>query len=321
MVDHLTTPKNLLNYADQQYPGNLWIPEHFPYFKEYIWYLTLSRKIKDLPIDIIHNATQFYTRGKFRQKYIMTCMDTIPYTHPTYMNPLTRLYGRLLPGCAKSADQIICISKNTEKDLVRIVPETKGKTAVVYPGINRMFQPGNRTRREDLILYVGSIDPRKNVPVLIKAFSELTKNTTLCIVGKLGWNHRPVMDIARDYGVAGRVMYGGYLSYAATLSLYQKATMLVYPSLYEGFGLPPVEAMACGCPVIASNTSSLPEAVGDAGILVDPTVDNLKESMRVLLDDPSLRREYSRAGILRGQMFQWPDKAKQIEEVYRSVLE
>ena len=323
MIDHLPVQKILLNNKEVPITGNVWIPEPSPYFKDYLWYLNLARRTRDVPVDIIHNATQFYTRGKFRQKYVMTCMDTIPYTHPEYMNPLSRIYGRLLPGAAKTADRIICISRNTERDLIKAVPKTEGKTTVIYPGISPIFKPDpSISRNFNMVLYVGSIDPRKNVEMLIQAFAELKDDYSLWIAGRYGWgNSLTVPQLAAKWGVLERTYYLGYVPASVKLQLYNMATVLVYPSLYEGFGLPPVEAMACGCPVIAFDNSSLPEACGNAALLVKNN--NFKHFVALLmaiLEEESWQRGYSKLGIQNAAKFNWSDKAKEIMKVYEEVL-
>jgi glycosyltransferase involved in cell wall biosynthesis len=221
--------------------------------------------------------------------------------------------------------------------LFGIPPE---KVEVVYLGICENFRPlpegeveAFRKKRglpERFILFVGTIEPRKNLTRLIEAFSLLSPLSPLpfpfsplplVIVGAKGWLYEEVFAKVEELGLEREVIFPGYIPWGELPLWYNAATIFVYPSLYEGFGLPPLEAMACGTPVIASNASSLPEVVGDAGILVSPgDVDGLAEAMKLLLSDETLREDLSRRGLRRAKGFSWEKTAEKTVQVYLRAL-
>src|SRR5262249_14493042 len=152
---------------------------------------------------------------------------------------------------------------------------------------------------EPLILYVGTLEPRKNLPTLIRAFAAIRAATgaTLVIAGGRGWFYDEIFRTVRELGLTDAVRFPGYVPDAELALWYNSARVFVYPSLYEGFGLPALEALACGVPVVAANTSALPEVVGDAGLLVDPQSEAaLAEALRTVLTDPALAARLAAAG-------------------------
>ena len=141
------------------------------------------------------------------------------------------------------------------------------------------------------------------------------------MVGGKGWKYTKIFDLIEELNLKNEVIFTDYVSDEYLVKIYNAADLFVYPSLYEGFGLPPLEAMACACPVITSNTSSLPEVVGDAGIMIDPNdVDSLTESMLKILTDNQLREEMSRKSLERAKMFSWKKTARETWKVYEDVL-
>jgi glycosyltransferase involved in cell wall biosynthesis len=174
------------------------------------------------------------------------------------------------------------------------------------------------------VLAVGNKQPRKNLPRLVQAFSSLAAEMpepALVIAGQSGWQGSEVKNVVKEIGLGGRVRFIGFVPGADLPALYSGAEVFCYPSLYEGFGLPPLEAMACGAATITSNTSSLPEVVGDSALTVEPTsVADLAQALRVLLDNEAMRREYSRRGIERAALFSWDRTARMTRDVYDAVL-
>ena len=206
---------------------------------------------------------------------------------------------------------------------------------VIYEAPRRFFHPlpdvDLRPRlekrfglRRDFALFVGTIEPRKNIPTLLSAFQQLLDHyhpeIDLVLAGAPGWLTDEVRGLVGRLGLTGRVFFLGRVSDEELVWLYNSARIFVWPSFYEGFGLPPLEAMACGAPVIASNVSSLPEIVGDAGLLVDPTnVDELTVAMWRLLSDEALRQELIAKGQVRVARFSWERAARETLELYRRV--
>jgi len=251
------------------------------------------------------------------------------------------LFTRLSAGKAR---RVIAISQSTQRDVVRLLGVPPDKVEVVYCGLDEAFRPLDedrvaafRSKRglpERFILFVGTIEPRKNVTRLIEAFATLRPcdpatlrpcdpaTLKLVIGGAKGWFYEDVFARVEELGLEDKVMFPGYIP-ASELPLWHNAAELfVYPSLYEGFGLPPLEAMACGTPVVAANTSSLPEVVGQAGLTVDPLdVEGLAEAMRRALGDEALRQEMRERGLQRAKGFSWTKTAQETVQVYRRAME
>ena len=172
---------------------------------------------------------------------------------------------------------------------------------------------------------VGTLEPRKNVVALIRAFKKLKRkgcqDYKLVIAGEKGWLYKQIFNEVEHAGLKNEILFLDVVRDEDLPMLYNCADIFVYPSLYEGFGLPPLEAMACGIPVITSNTSSLPEVVGDAGIMVDPAdVNSLCKSMYILLNDKELWNRMSIMGRKRSKLFSWENTAKKMLEIYDEAI-
>lgn len=228
------------------------------------------------------------------------------------------------------ARRLVTISKSTADDLAFHFPQCAEKIRVVYPGIDPELRPGLPAEiaetREELgapegyILYVGTLEPRKNVALLLDAWEGLRADDPsllpLVLAGPYGWGSERLarrIEALAPLGVRslGRVERG------RLVRLFQAARVFVYPSVYEGFGLPPAEAMACGVPVVVSNTSSLPEVVGNAGLKVEPgDVGALAAAIHALLDDPGRAAALAARGLERTALFRWDRAAREMEEVF-----
>jgi glycosyltransferase involved in cell wall biosynthesis len=244
--------------------------------------------------------------------------------HAEYFPPAIALYMRLLTGLAiRQAARVVALSRFTADELARFYPACTGKTAVVYPGVGQAFSPVPGPDDERVvrayglapgyILAMGNIHPRKNLARLLDAYlrlrQEKPETPAMAWVGLERWDSAQLVARARAAGV-GMI---GFVAQEDLPALYRQAAMLVYPSLYEGFGLPPLEAMACGTPVVASSTTSLPEAVGDAGLTVDPAdVEGLAATMARLLEDAPLWSRLQQAGLDRVRAFTWKGTAQHL---------
>jgi glycosyltransferase involved in cell wall biosynthesis len=236
--------------------------------------------------------------------------------HPDYYPLTIAAYMRLLTGLAiRRADVVVALSEFTRREIVRFYPATRAKTTVVYPGIGAEFRPGAEENdrilsamgvRQPYLLAVGNIHPRKNLGRLLDAWLRLRDEgrpgPARVWAGLDRWGSGDLIRRAREAGVH----LTGFVPAAYLPALYRQAEALAYPSLYEGFGLPPLEAMACGTPVLTANTTSLPEAVSDAAVTVDPTdVDVLADGLARLLFDQALRRDLRARGLVRAAEFRW----------------
>jgi glycosyltransferase involved in cell wall biosynthesis len=245
--------------------------------------------------------------------------------HPDYFPPAITFYMRLLTGLAiRRAERVVALSEFTLGELARFHPTAVEKAVVVHPGVNRAFRPEQGTVDDEkvlrayglapgYILALGNIHPRKNLARLLDAYLSLKaqrQSMPAMVWGGLGrWESGELLERALSAGV----VLLGFAAQEDLPTLYRQAEMLAYPSLYEGFGLPPIEAMACGTPVITSNTTSLPEAVGEAALTVEPTnAGELAAAIAQLLDDASLRRRLRQAGIERARQFTWRRTAQRL---------
>jgi glycosyltransferase involved in cell wall biosynthesis len=287
-------------------------------------------------VDLLH-ALAFVTPLLSPCPSVVTIYDLSFLLYPGSFKRSKRFYLSLFTRLsARRARRIIAISESTKRDVVRLLGVPHEKVEVVYCGIGEAFRPlaenqvaafrSERGLPEHFILFVGTIEPRKNVTRLIEAFAHLQTctlaNLKLVIGGAKGWFYEDVFARVEELGLEGQVMFPGYIPVSELPLWYNAAELFVYPSLYEGFGLPPLEAMACGTPVVASNTSSLPEVVGGAGLTVDPLdVEGLAEAMRRVLSDEALRWEMRERGLQRARGFSWTRTARETVQVYRRAME
>jgi glycosyltransferase involved in cell wall biosynthesis len=226
------------------------------------------------------------------------------------------------------ANAIITISEFSKKEIIHLLNIDPTKIHITYPGVNSDFSPeGKRMERlpDRYILFLGNLEPRKNLPVLLTAYQSLPRNlrdrNSLVLAGTRAWQTNKLEKKIHLLQKDEKIILTGYVPQAMLPNLYRGASLFVYPSFYEGFGLPVLEAMASGVPVITSKTTSLPEVVGDAGVLVNPyDADELKEAMIKVLEDPKIRREMSEKGPERAKLFSWEKCAKETIEVYKKVL-
>lgn len=232
------------------------------------------------------------------------------------------------------ADRLVAVSQATADDLAFHFPQVARKVRVVYSGVDPEFRPGRPEEieavREELglpngyLLYAGTLEPRKNLGAILDAWETLRLDDSrlppLVLVGPYGWGSRELVKRIESLAPLGIKSFG-HVSRERLVQLFQAATLFVYPSFYEGFGLPPAEALACGIPTIVSNVSSLPEVVGDAGLHVEPTdPGELMAAIRRLLDTPALREELRGRGLERASRFRWERTAEEMEEVFREAL-
>ena len=265
-----------------------------------------------------------------RNLVVLVMPDLTHVLFPEWHVGRPKLTGRLLLRRAlKNARQIVAISQNTRNDILRYaggeLPERKVVVAYIAcePAFSRPVTADELGHvrekyhlRSKYILCVGTIEPRKNLPTLLAAFAGVAAgdpDIELVVAGRKGWKWQETYDAAERWRVTDRVRFLEYVPPEDLPPLYAGALLFVYPSFYEGFGIPPLEAMAGGIPVIASNTSSLPEVVGEAGVLVDPRDTRaITESIQRLLRDDQLRERLSRAGRERASKFSWEEFARRI---------
>ncbi len=245
------------------------------------------------------------------------------------------LYARrMMRHAVKSANRILTVSEATRADLLELVSADPKKIVVIPHGCDPYFlEPVDEAELESararhglgrpFLLCVTNIKPHKNLKRLIRAVGQLApdyRDLELIIAGGRLEDHGDLAALCREVGVADRVRTLGFLPKADVRALYHLARIFVFPSLYEGFGLPPLEAMACGTPVVAARNSAIPEVVGRCGLLVNPyRVDAIAEAIRTLLENDNFRRALGAQGRARAKRFHWDDAAQRVIDVYREV--
>ncbi len=239
----------------------------------------------------------------------------------------------LVPISTRRSKRIIAVSNNTKLDLVRLMNVPSWKVEVIHEGAPEEFNPEPTDEDEEAmghygiikpyVLFVGTLEPRKNLNFLIRSFDQVAKarpDVHLVLAGRRGWMAQAIFDELERRDLLGRVHITGYVRERFLPALYRQASAFVYPSLYEGFGLPPLEAMSSGTPVIVSRSSSLPEVVGDAGLFVNPLDTNeLAEAMNSILSDDGLAAELRRKGLERAAGFSWKKAAGQTLDILRDA--
>ena len=305
-----------------------------------IWYDWRFIRMLNKLRDTIHLPNHHLGRygNLLRVPYIITVLDLIRYFdlkgHATFIhrpNSRDRFYLNLDSKGIKKAAGIIAISQATKNDLMRYLGIPSERISVVYLGVDhKLFQPvSHRIYNHPYVLFVGSEYPRKNFAGLLEAFSQLKAESRfnelkLVKIGRAGGREADfkgqTMKVVNALGLVREVIFTGFVPEADLPAYYSGAEVLILPSFYEGFGLPPAEAMACGCPVITSNTTSLPEVVGRAGIMVDPhDTDSLAQAMRQILTNNQLRDGMIRKGLEQAKKFSWEKTAEQTLEVYNKT--
>ena len=267
---------------------------------------------------------------------VVTVFDLSFLRYPQAFRPGNRLYLRLFTRVSvRRAQRVIAISKHTKADITHWLGVPPDRIEMVYCGVEECFHPlpteevlafrQEKGLPEQFLLYVGTLEPRKNLSLLLRAYARLrTAGGTpppLILAGARGWMCEDLFSQVEELGLRDSVHFPGYVSLEELPLWYNAATCFVYPSLYEGFGLPPLEAMACGTPVLSSDAASLPEVVGDAGLLLDPLDEEVwaRELARVL-GRPDLRRELAERGLDRARRFNWGRAAEETVHVYRCAL-
>jgi glycosyltransferase involved in cell wall biosynthesis len=330
--------ENLKSFFLKRYPDNKYI------------FFTRGEKLPD-DVDIVHYPyfePFFLTLPIFsKNKKIVTVHDLTPLVFPNHFKAGLRgnLKWQIQKLALKNADAIITDSESSKKDIIKFAGIDSGKIKVVYLAAGEEFVEIQdlRSKIQDLrrkyklpqkfALYVGDATWNKNLPRLIEAASKI--NVPLVMVGKAlidkvtdtenPWNKDliRVQDMIQELRSKNQeqVIRLGFVPSGDLVALYNAATLLVMPSVYEGFGLPILEAMSCGCPVVASKEGSLAEVVGEAGEYVDPyDVESISEGIKKVFDDPDLQKELSQKGIIQSRKFTWNKTAEETMRVYEAVV-
>jgi len=298
-----------------------------------------------LPISLRKNKVDLYHAPGFvlplfdvlsskKMKKIITVADMTFFSHSRLHVGLKNKYFRILmPASIKKADRIITISENTKKDVLAHIRIGEKKVVSIHLAVDDIFTPKKESETiavrnkynitSPYILFVGMLEPRKNLEGLLKAFASIKDKVKhkLVIVGKVGWKYDHIFNLINELNLKKNVIFTGYVPDHDLPALYSNATCFVYPSFYEGFGIPVLEAMACGCPVITSDNSSLKEIAGNAAILVNPhDIDEIKDAILELIANKDKRNMFKHKGLKQIKMFSWKKMAKKTISLYHGIL-
>jgi glycosyltransferase involved in cell wall biosynthesis len=289
------------------------------------------------PVDIFH-STDFVLPPVRQARTILTVHDLSFMRLPECAEAGLRAYlSKVVPRSIERADLVLADSQSTKNDLIELLGVSPDKIEVVYAGVERRFRPMEgeaalqRVKQRyglhfPFILSLGTLEPRKNFSGLIEAYGLMRdsgagiadRRLKLVIAGGKGWLYEKIFARVKELGLEDEIIFPGFVADEDLPALYNLAELFVFPSLYEGFGLPPLEAMACGTPVVTSDRPSLPEVVGEAGLMVEATDSQaLAKAMERVLRDEDLRREMREKGLKQAEKFTWEAAAGKLLSVYR----
>jgi len=308
---------------------SLWTPSHNRFEQ-----MALSFEISRLGLDLLHSP-DFIPPFRRNCKSVITVHDLAFLLYPHFLTKESARYYGQIDQAWRKTDHIIAVSEVTKHDSIKMLGVPEKKITVIHEAANPIYRPlpKDEARRivkekykldQDFILFVSTIEPRKNLPGLLHAYRRLLDDykcqEMLVLSGSNGWLWEEVYETVAKLNLERHVAFLGRVPSEDLVYLYNAARLLVHPSFYEGFGLTPLEAMTCGAPVIVSNTSSLPEVVGDAALLINPhDVDGLTVAIWRVLTDKELREELICKGLKRAKNFSWQQAAEKTLEVYHKV--
>jgi len=311
--------------------ASLWTPSHHRFEQH-----ALPAEIVRQGLDLLHSP-DFIPPFRASCRTIITVHDLAFLLYPQFLTQESARYYGQIDQAVRRADHIIADSKNTRQDILSLLGAPADKVSVVYLAANPVYRPIplDQARQRaadkfglegDFILFVSTIEPRKNLATLLRAYRQLLDayklDVELALVGGQGWLYEEIPSLVKDLRLTDKAHFLGRVPDKDLLHLYNAAGVLVHPAIYEGFGLPPLEAMACGTPVIVSNTSSLPEVIGDAGLLIEPeNVDAWAVALWRVFTDDTLRDELAQKALARSGYFSWERTARQTLDIYRQVVD
>ncbi|EKD49180.1 MAG: mannosyltransferase B-like protein [uncultured bacterium] len=317
-------------YTDKKTEFDFKLPNNFSvhcvYFPSVIWHFIVAFKLYfTKEVDVYLSPTSFIVPALTKKKKcIVVVNDLVSLLFPEGHNKrAVLLEGLFMKPAVRKARHIIAISQSTKNDVYRHLKIAWGKTYIAQIAANEIFKVVKDERLKDKIkskyklpdnffLFVGTLEPRKNIERLVAALKYVQNRgcgvKKLVIVGKKGWGYGEIFQEVRRFGLEKDVIFTDYISEKDLVVIYNLATTFVFPSLYEGFGIPPLEAMKCGCPVVASKVASVPEVVGDAAILVDPKI--IRDIARGMLESIERHDLLIKLGFAQSEKFSWEHTAE-----------
>lgn len=304
--------------------------------RSFIWHYKVMQDMKKNPPDIFFAPTS-YIIASFAPKNLKTVVtvhDLVAWLAPNRHNKkATFIEHRTLPGALKKACHIITISESTKSDLQKLFYIPQEQISVIHCAAGKAFHEMNLEEKiaaaielktpGKFIISVGTLEPRKNYVTLLKAFAKFRKKNPeihCIIIGSKGWSHREIIKTVEALKINESVHFPDYISEENLVKYYNLASLFVYPSLYEGFGIPILEAMQCACPVITSNCSSMPEVSGEAALLIDPkNIDEISQKMEEVFMNKKMQQTMKEKGLEQARKFSWRKSAAQLLELFQKI--
>lgn len=319
-------------------PSGVRWPSQHQFAKRAIWMQThLPSLIRSEEPDLTHYPN-FHAPLLFKHPFVVTFHDLSVFRHPEFFTFKKRVLSRwLMPIIARRARTVLTVSETVRSEIIAQFHLPESRVFVVPHAPGDIFQPVVDTQslaakltRYDItgpyILFVGTLEPRKNLAGLLRAFDLLKSETNLphhlIIVGGRGWKYAPIYETVKHMRYAEQSRFLDYVDLEDLPAIYTGADLLVFPSFYEGFGVPPIEAMRCGTPTVVSDIPVMHEVAGDAAVFVEPgEVSSIAEGIAKVLGDASLMSELRRRGLERGELYSWSQSARAALAVYRRLLD
>jgi glycosyltransferase involved in cell wall biosynthesis len=332
------TPEHPFPGAPNVIGKSILIPDRYLNILWYRWHFPLSATIFSGQVDIYHGPDFVLPPLSGKQRKVVTIHDLAFLEHPEYAVPSLAAYlKKVVPEAVAAADVVATVSHEVSRTLIKHFQTPPKKLTVVPNGVASHFRritdpiilgatQHKFGLKHPLVLGVGTLEPRKNHIGLIKAFyqAQQKKNgpAMLAIAGGKGWMYDETQQLVADLKMEKKVRFLGRVTDLELITLYSMADVFAFPSFFEGFGIPPLEAMACGAPVITSNTSALPEVVGDAALLVDPhDTDSFAATITRLIADAQMREELRQKGYQRVAHYTWAASARKMLAIYEKLYQ
>lgn len=320
-IDGINIKKNICSVLPYSIYRTMW--NYIP-----IKYNFLFRQDAD-----IYQFFNFIIPPNISGKAITVIHDLTYILYPSTMEEINRKrLEKNMNNTVRRADYIITVSESSKRDIIKYLNVDEHKIQVVYSGVDEIYNKQLDINEIDIVkkkyniegeylLYLGTLEPRKNIETIIKAYNLFIKSNKdkikLVLAGKKGWSYDSIFKLVNEFQIEDKVIFTDYVDDEDKPALYQGAEVFLFPSLYEGFGIPVVEAMASRTPVITSNSSSLPEVAGEAAIMTDPLdYRKISKSIEVILNDEQLREKMINEGIKQANKFSWDSSAEKLKNIY-----